>query len=151
MASPGIKTVTTRFCIISDTHTAELRPSNDTSHAYRDPLPPADVLLHAGDITNVGYINEYETMIDMLSKADAELKLVIAGNHDITLDEEYYASTGMKRFHRNIGENLEIVRDLWTGERARNAGIVYLEEGIKPFTLSNGARFTVMPRSYAED
>ncbi|KAL8669616.1 MAG: hypothetical protein Q9168_005801 [Polycauliona sp. 1 TL-2023] len=136
------KSVKTRFCIISDTHTAELWPADDKTHAYRDPLPSADVLLHAGDITNVGYINEYEAMIDLLSKADAELKIVIAGNHDVTLDEPYYEKVGKKKFHRNYGEDLDVVKEMWTGEKAKKAGIVYLEEGVRTFTISNGARFT---------
>lgn len=143
MASESTKAVKTRLCIISDTHTAELWPSDDKTHAYRDPLPSADVLLHAGDITNVGYINEYQSMIDLLSKADAELKIVIAGNHDVTLDEPYYEKTGKKKFHRNYGEDLDAVKEMWTGEKAKKAGIVYLEEGVRTFTISNGARFTV--------
>ncbi|KAL8646493.1 MAG: hypothetical protein Q9226_006832 [Calogaya cf. arnoldii] len=148
MTSESTKTVKTRFCIISDTHTAELWPSDDKSHAYRDPLPSADVLLHAGDITIAGYIHEYESMVDMISKADAELKIVIAGNHDVTLDEPYYEKTGKRKFHRNIGEDIEVVRELWTGEKAKKAGIVYLEEGVKTFTLSNGAQFTVYASPY---
>ncbi|KAL8765662.1 MAG: hypothetical protein Q9209_007342 [Squamulea sp. 1 TL-2023] len=144
MTSEGTKTIKTRFCIISDTHTAKLWPSSDKSHAYRDPLPSADVLLHAGDITMIGYIDEYESMIDMLSQADAELKIVIAGNHDVTLDEPYYENIGKRKFHRNFGEDLEVVREMWTGQKAKKAGIVYLDEGVRTFTLSNGASFTMM-------
>ncbi|KAL8829379.1 MAG: hypothetical protein Q9170_006196 [Blastenia crenularia] len=118
------------------------------NHAYREPLPSADVLLHAGDLTKFGYINEYEATIAMLASADAELKIVIAGNHDVTLDEEYYNSTGKKRFHRNMGEDLDVVKDMWKGEEARKAGIVYLEEGIRTFTLRNGARFTIYTSPY---
>ncbi|KAL8707455.1 MAG: hypothetical protein Q9225_007752 [Loekoesia sp. 1 TL-2023] len=142
------QTVKTRFLLISDTHTAPLFPSIDTSHAYREPLPSADVLLHAGDLTKYGYINEYEATIDMLAAADAELKIVIAGNHDITLDEKYYNSTGKKWMHRNIGEDLDVVKDMWTGEEAKKARIVYLEEGVRTFTLKNGARFTIYTTPY---
>ncbi|KAI4278739.1 MAG: hypothetical protein LQ337_000783 [Flavoplaca oasis] len=137
------KTVKTRFCIISDTHTAELWPPDDETHAYRRPLPSTDVLLHAGDITTYGYINEYEPMVELLSEADAELKIVIAGNHDVTLDVPYYEKIGRRKFHRNIGEDLNVVKELWTGEKAKKAGIAYLEEGVRTFTLRNGARFTV--------
>ena len=143
MTSESTNAVKTRFCIISDTHTAELWPSDDQTHAYRRPLPSADVLLHAGDITTYGYISEYESMVGMLSEADAELKIVIAGNHDVTLDEPYYEKIGKRKFHRNIGEDLDVVKELWTGEKAKKAGIVYLEEGVKTFTLRNGVRFTV--------
>ncbi|KAL8708545.1 MAG: hypothetical protein Q9220_006598 [cf. Caloplaca sp. 1 TL-2023] len=142
------KTVKTRFCIISDTHTAPLFPSTDTNHAYRSPLPSADVLLHAGDITNKGYIVEYEAMLEMIANANAELKIVIAGNHDITLDKQYYESTGCKLMHRGYSEDLEEVKDIWTGEKAKKAGIVYLEEGISTFTLKNGARFTIYTSPY---
>ncbi|KAL8736447.1 MAG: hypothetical protein Q9166_000239 [cf. Caloplaca sp. 2 TL-2023] len=148
MTSETTTTIKTRICIISDTHTAELWPSNDTKHAYRDPLPKADVLLHAGDITKVGYVSEYETMFDMLFKADAELKIVIAGNHDITLDDHFYETSGKRRMHRNIGEDLKVVRDIWTGEEAKRAGIIYLEEGVRTFILSNKARFTIYTSPY---
>ncbi|KAJ5920308.1 hypothetical protein N7516_011166 [Penicillium verrucosum] len=92
-----MSTIKTRICMISDTHTASLHPPQRTDNAYRYPLPKANILLHAGDLTKVGYRVEHEAMIAMLSDADAELKLVIAGNHDITLDEEYFTTFGYKR------------------------------------------------------
>lgn len=141
------KTVRTRLLIISDTHTASPRPSTDPTHAYRLPLPKADILLHAGDITTVGYLSEYEKMLDMLKAASAELKLVIPGNHDITLHEEFYVRrTGKDKHVRRGGEGMEDVqkiREMWMGEEARRAGIVYLEEGVRTFELRSGARFTV--------
>ena len=36
-----------------------------------------------------------------------------------------------------------MIRFMWTGEEAREAGIVYLEEGIRTFELRSGVRFTV--------
>ncbi|KAI4134770.1 MAG: hypothetical protein LQ341_005969, partial [Variospora aurantia] len=135
-------TVKTRFTLISDTHTAEPFPSTDTQHAYRDPLPAGDVLLHAGDLTKLGYIGEHETAFETVRGAPAELKIVIAGNHDITLDEAYYRRTGAKRFHRNMPEDTAEAREIWTGEKAREAGVVYLEEGIRRFTLRSGATFS---------
>lgn len=137
------KTVKTRFCLISDTHTQDLFPAEDTKHAFREPLPSADVLLHAGDITKVGYVAEYERMFELLKKADAEVKIVIAGNHDITLDPEYYHTIGKNWMHRRIAEDTDLVKEIWTGSEARAAGITYLEEGVKSFELSNGAKFTV--------
>ena len=142
-------TVKTRLCVISDTHAKAPLPEGDRRHAYRVhpnglPLPKADILLHAGDITRVGRIEEYDVMIDMLKAADAELKIVIAGNHDITLDQEFCNGPGKNRYRR-ANEDLKKVRHLWTGEEARKAGIVYLEEGTRTFTLSNGAVFTVYP------
>ncbi|KAJ5085942.1 hypothetical protein N7532_010713 [Penicillium argentinense] len=95
-SAAGIKT---RICMISDTHTTSPYPPLSKNHVYRNPLPKADVLLHAGDLTKVGYRTEHEETVSMLKAADAELKLVIAGNHDITLDEEHFLRAGYKR-HR---------------------------------------------------
>ncbi|KAJ5788597.1 hypothetical protein N7457_003587 [Penicillium paradoxum] len=167
--------VKTRICMISDTHTITPNPPQRTDNAYRYPLPKADILLHAGDLTKVGYRIEHEKMLAMLKDADAELKLVIAGNHDISLDEEYFTSFGYTRHQRPeqlgnesilLSDNLQSelstphpnkealkayvrsIKDLWTNEAARNAGIIYLDEGIHSFTLSTGATFTVYASPY---
>ena len=86
-------------------------------------------------------------MFDMLKEAPAELKLVIPGNHDITLHEEFYVRGTGKNKHVRRGsrgmEDVQKIREMWTGDEARRAGIVYLEEGVRRFELGNGARFTV--------
>lgn len=97
MTSASIKT---RVCMISDTHTCSPNSPQQTDNPYRYPLPKADILLHAGDLTKVGYLVEHEETVAMLKAADAELKLVIAGNHDITLDEEHFTSSGYRRHRR---------------------------------------------------
>jgi len=135
-------TVKTRLCIISDTHTATPYPGDDPTHIYRQPFPKSDVLLHCGDITRVGYPAEYERVLSFLKTTPAELKLVIAGNHDITLHKELYLER-LKNKHRDMAEDTDAIREMWTGEEARNAGIVYLEEGTRTFELGNGAKLTV--------
>ncbi|MCJ1399221.1 hypothetical protein MMC11_002423 [Xylographa trunciseda] len=136
--------IKTRFCVISDTHNCVPFPSSDTQHAYRLPLPHADVLLHAGDLTIVGQLREYRVILDALKAADAELKIVIAGNHDLSLDEDYM-KLATKGQRRTMGTEMEVrkAKDMWTGEEARTAGIVYLEEGTSTFELKNGAKFTL--------
>lgn len=174
------KTVKTRFCLISDTHTSPPNPPLSTSIAYRSPLPKADVLLHAGDITKVGYRDEHEAMIAMLKEADAEIKLVIAGNHDITLDEEYYNKTGVLRHRWRVGytetlpahkrgsrsrngsdeeeeeegppEDPKAIKALYTDPSTLAAGIHYLEEGLYTFTHPRtNARFTVYASPYTPE
>ncbi|KAJ5861046.1 uncharacterized protein N7529_008356 [Penicillium soppii] len=171
--------VKTRICMISDTHTSPPNPPQQLNNAYRYPLPKANILLHAGDLTKVGYRVEHETMIAMLQDADAELKLVIAGNHDITLDEQYFTTFGYTRHLRpehlgaesilltddstqadlrqsktktpnadQLRSYARSIKDLWTCDAARNAGIIYLEEGMHSFTLSTGATFTVYASPY---
>jgi predicted phosphodiesterase len=138
--------VKTRFLILSDTHSAT--PSQNSSNqeaCFRPPLPKADVLLHCGDLTMVGHLNEYEKTLDMLSSIEADLKLVIAGNHDITLDEAYYARKG-PNMHFGDGYDADLPKKalaMWTGERAKKAGVIYLTEGTHTFKLPNGANLRV--------
>lgn len=135
------KTIKTRFCIISDTHTTVPFSPENKNYAFRSPLAKADVLLHAGDLTGTGHVWEMQKTVSMLKQVDAELKIVIAGNHDITLDREFYEEQ-WEEFH-DEPESVDMMNDIWTGEKARQAGIVYLEEGVRIFELSNGAKFTV--------
>jgi hypothetical protein len=148
-SSPPTSHIKTRFLILSDTHSFD--PINNTNNdaPYRPPLPQADVLLHCGDLTIKGLLEEFEGALSMLEKIDADLKLVIAGNHDISLDEPYYARKGRymqgKRFEEDMPQR---ARELWTGERARKAGVTYLEEGLYSFVLSNGASLRVYASPY---
>ncbi|OIW29461.1 Metallo-dependent phosphatase [Coniochaeta ligniaria NRRL 30616] len=74
------RTRKTRFVCISDTHNCTVK------------LPKGDVLIHAGDLTNQGSYSELSKAIQWLEKADFETKIVIAGNHDITLDPPFYTA-----------------------------------------------------------
>ena len=48
-------------------------------------------------------------------------------------------------------ENSREIRNLYTSPEARSAGIVYLDEGLQTFTLSNGASFTVYASPYTPE
>ena len=90
-----------------------------------------------------GELEEYKLALSFLEKSDAELKIVIAGNHDTTLQKGYDGpwGPGDTRLER---DNLhEDAVEMWTGEDAKKAGIVYLDEEVRSFELKNGARFTV--------
>ncbi|KAJ6005942.1 hypothetical protein N7451_003886 [Penicillium sp. IBT 35674x] len=71
--------IKTRFLVISDTHGLESLPES-VSGQY------ADVTIHCGDIATESKIAEYPACIRLLQSVNAPLKLVIAGNHDFTLD-----------------------------------------------------------------
>jgi predicted phosphohydrolase len=122
--------------IISDTH----------EHCYDGTtMPDVDVLIHTGDMTNFGELESLRKCVEMLGTFTAELKLVIAGNHDITLDKtrrvENMSDEEYKAYHDNA---LEIM----TGPSAKEAGVTYLEEGTYTFTLRNGAKFTLYASPY---
>jgi hypothetical protein len=68
-----------RIVCISDTHNAS--PGSGYT------LPPGDILIHAGDLTNNGQPSEICKALSWLREVNYEHKIVIAGNHDIALDE----------------------------------------------------------------
>lgn len=76
-----------KFVCISDTHTKhkELK------------IPDADVLIHAGDFTYKGKEQELKDFYKFLKELPHKHKVVIAGNHDLTLDIGNY-QTVTKRF-----------------------------------------------------
>ncbi|KAL2074183.1 hypothetical protein VTL71DRAFT_7961 [Oculimacula yallundae] len=84
----------TRFVCISDTHNAS------PGGAFK--LPKGDVLIHAGDMTNQGSYPELKKTLNWLEEADFEKKIVIAGNHDITLDTDFYLQHGLHFHNQNI-------------------------------------------------
>ncbi|KAI1787974.1 metallophosphoesterase domain-containing protein 1 [Ganoderma leucocontextum] len=65
-----------RVVCISDTH---------NRHAELPPLPPGDILIHAGDLTNTGTEAEIDAALAWLDAAPHPHKIVVAGNHDSAL------------------------------------------------------------------
>lgn len=64
-----------KFIAISDTHGC---------HRELD-LPTGDVLLHAGDVCDMGNREHVADFLDWIEKLDYEHKILIRGNHDIDL------------------------------------------------------------------
>ena len=143
----------TRILVISDTHQRATKPNSFSNNgAFRPPFPQVDVLLHSGDLTMTGTIKENQGALQTLKEIPAELKLVIAGNHDLTLHRSYYLDDktpdgrllAQRIDSRNYDQdNVDIVESLWTGDEAKAAGVTYLTKGLHTFSLSNGAKFTI--------
>ncbi|KAJ5106673.1 hypothetical protein N7456_003348 [Penicillium angulare] len=87
----------TRFVCVSDTH-------DYTPMEAGFKLPAGDVLIHAGDLTNKGSLTELRRTMDWISNADFEIKIIVAGNHDVSLDSEFYAKHGQE-FHSSYLED----------------------------------------------
>mmetsp|Transcript_52681 Transcript_52681/g.125869 ORF Transcript_52681/g.125869 Transcript_52681/m.125869 type:complete len:277 (-) Transcript_52681:54-884(-) len=81
----------TRFVCFSDTHGREDRIPDDF-------LFPADILLHGGDFTNTGEVSQVKAFAKWLEAYPAQHKVVIAGNHDITFQPDFYHKA-WSRFH----------------------------------------------------
>lgn len=45
-------------------------------------IPKGDLLIHSGDLTYSGTIQEIQTELDIIAKLDFEEKIIVAGNHD---------------------------------------------------------------------
>ena len=76
-----------RFVVISDTHSCELTDKDKPVS-----VPQGDVLLHCGDFTRVGAPNEIKAFCTWFANQPHERKILIAGNHDLSLQKDGYAN-----------------------------------------------------------
>ncbi|KAF2083398.1 Metallo-dependent phosphatase [Saccharata proteae CBS 121410] len=129
-----------KFLVIADTHDYDL--THDASSAFRLPAPEGiDVVLHCGDLTENGTHESLTKALALLDSIPAELKLVIAGNHDISLDKDFYLKEG--------GNESDVEKAVALMKDAREKhGIHYLEEGTHEFSLQSGASFRIFASPY---
>lgn len=74
VASPKPQSPPIVVVCISDTHNTQAA------------IPPGDLLIHAGDLTQSGTLSELQATIDWIKRQPHIHKVVIAGNHDKLLD-----------------------------------------------------------------
>lgn len=87
------------------------------THNNQPVLPPGDILIHAGDLTENGSFEEVQAGIAWLSSQPHQFKILIAGNHDVLLDEEFLQRHPERRY-----EQMKTKRDLDWGS------VIYLED-----------------------
>jgi len=73
-----------RFVAISDTH------------GHRPSVPEGDVLLHAGDFSRLGTLGEVESFCCWFGSLPHRRKILIAGNHDLSLHGATYEQTSAR-------------------------------------------------------
>jgi Icc-related predicted phosphoesterase len=71
----------TDIVCISDTHC--LHKSID--------MPDGDILVHAGDFCGYGHLGEVSQFLDWLETLPHKTKIVVPGNHDVCLEENFDA------------------------------------------------------------
>ncbi|CEF63865.1 Calcineurin-like phosphoesterase domain, apaH type-containing protein [Strongyloides ratti] len=99
-----------RVVCISDTH----NKLSDISSC----IPPGDILIHAGDFTNFGSIEEIKKFNNDLANLPHTYKIVIAGNHELgfednedeSLREEIYINKGTKKGYKEL-DNCIYIQD----------------------------------------
>lgn len=69
-----------KILTISDTHGLHLQWEKKFL------LPEVDMIIHAGDLTNVGAIHEMNEFMYWFKNLPIEHKVMVAGNHDLGLD-----------------------------------------------------------------
>ncbi len=67
-----------KIVFLSDTH---------GKHPQLD-LPAGDMIIHAGDISNIGRIGEVQLFLDWYQSLDYEYKIFIVGNHDFLAEKD---------------------------------------------------------------
>ena len=87
-----------KIVFISDTHG---KHKILTSKAYNNILGEGDILVHAGDCTNVGKTHEINEFLDWFSDTPFTHKIFIAGNHDFWFEKNHdiaqeYKDKGVK-------------------------------------------------------
>lgn len=116
MASSNVSDKTRIVCI-SDTHSR-----------YHFPLPAGDILVHGGDFSMTGQQIEIEKFIEWLkSLTQFRLKIIIAGNHDLTMEPEFYEKTWQRWHFRKKEDYEQIGRLIRDPALATDYGIIYLE------------------------
>ncbi|ETI27641.1 hypothetical protein G647_00090 [Cladophialophora carrionii CBS 160.54] len=108
----------TRIVCISDTH-------NQTPK-----LPPGDVLIHAGDLSNQGTFSELQKTVAWIQQSKFKVKIIVCGNHDITCDEEFYQQYGGYFHHRRM-EDSQRCRELFQSDPS----IIYLNHEARQVTI----------------
>ncbi|KAK4694555.1 hypothetical protein P7C71_g3048, partial [Lecanoromycetidae sp. Uapishka_2] len=148
MVHPTSARTATKFMIISDTHNFQFEDDIERSCPLQLPTPKVDVLLHCGDLTQVGGVSSFKNALKMLGKIDAELKLVIPGNHDLELDKAFWEIQRDDDGALEDPEDHELAVKAMTGPLATKSGVSFLFEGTHSFVLSNGAKFTIYVSPY---
>lgn len=68
----------TSFLIMSDTHNLELASVSPDDCPLANRLPKVDVLLHCGDLTQVGGLSAYKKVLRLISSYDAEVSISLS-------------------------------------------------------------------------
>ncbi|EPQ58253.1 Metallo-dependent phosphatase [Gloeophyllum trabeum ATCC 11539] len=108
----------TRFVCISDTHSRT-----------RYPVPPGDVLLHAGDLCRYGSLSDLNTTLNWLKEMPHPLKMLDAGNE-----------TGERPSCLQGALSAQL---LIRSTPVSEAGIRYLQHEFFEFATSSGKRWKV--------
>ncbi|KAF2636773.1 Metallo-dependent phosphatase, partial [Massarina eburnea CBS 473.64] len=79
------------------------------THNTTPPIPPGDILIHAGDLTHDGAGADLSAQLSWLRSQPHAHKIVIAGNHDLLLDAAWASKASSTK--RRVEEEEELSND----------------------------------------
>ncbi|KAK8017676.1 calcineurin-like phosphoesterase [Apiospora rasikravindrae] len=145
--------VKTRILIVSDTH--------NQTFEIKDIHKTADIVIHCGDLSLYSDVADYQRVLDTMCQLPAPLKLCIAGNHDLGIDDGNFDKHLASKLDMNVrwGRNKaeeEVKKEFGPpGEprrllaaAAKAGGVQFLEEGNHEFKLRNGASLRLYASPY---
>lgn len=108
------------------------------THGTQPPIPPGDLLLHAGDLTRWGTFAEIRKQLNWLSALPHKHKVVIAGNHDLLLDSDFELMHPLRWLQWQHIEEATFKDELLKKvlKAAEKGGVIYLQN--KSTTLGFG-------------
>lgn len=80
------------------------------THNHQPALSDGDLLLHAGDLSELGSFEELQAQLDWLNTQPHRHKVVVAGNHDSLLDRAYRSRSQISYPELHVGRTWESLR-----------------------------------------
>lgn len=108
------------------------------THNCQPTLPNGDVLIHAGDLTQSGTLEELHTTLTWLSSQPHPVKIVIAGNHDVLLDANQDVTGNKIKSTINPSKSPGALRASLPWD-----DIIYLQNQNATITCPNGRRLRI--------
>jgi hypothetical protein len=110
------------------------------NHSEQPLVPYGDILIHAGDLTINGSFRELQAQLSWLNSLPHVHKIVIAGNHDLLLDQSYFRQNSRLASSNN---NEKKPKELNWGN------IIYLENELRVLHV-RGTNLRVYVRIYGK-
>jgi len=108
-----------KLVTLSDTH-------GKHHNAVFPEVPAGDILIHAGDATRKGTLDELDNFFKWFSSLPHQYKIFVAGNHDIGLDPEFVDD---RRLYIPEEERLEQAREMsLKAEQLIPDNVIYLKD-----------------------
>lgn len=123
----GTKSATNETDLMTTSTTKSSTHQEQEEENYDYPIIPyADILIHCGDFTMKGSESEVDSFIQFMAQLPHPHKIVVAGNHEVSLDEDHFKREEIKKRWKLKSAPHDLPRRLKT--QMKREGIIYLED-----------------------